>query len=126
MMIKRAIYLILICALTNFCCVKLKLLSKDGVKITGIILDGESKEVMIGQGVSEIDNQMNNTMTNMNGEFEIILENNIPVIVLDGHYEPIYVEIKKGQKNIIHIDKKLINRSRKTYQNGINLVKFEN
>ena len=126
MMIKRAKYLILILVLTNICCTNLKPLAENGVKITGIIYDGESKEVMIGQQVSEIKNLMNNTMTNINGEFEIILKNNVPVIILHGHYEPIYVEIIKGQNNKIYIDKKLLNRSKKIYKNAIKLIKPKN
>ena len=80
---------------------------------TGVIIDEESKQPIIGQSIYEYERHSNNTLTDTSGKFQIEFIGNKPVIELTGTYEPIIVEIEFHRKNIITLNNQTSQQSKK-------------
>ncbi|MEM9546449.1 MAG: hypothetical protein AAGA77_10785 [Bacteroidota bacterium] len=82
-----------------------------GKVIRGKIIDKESGEVFIGKQIREYGTYINAAMTNISGEFELVFKETIPIIILEGHYDPVHVSIKPDEYNIIEYGHKTIRKS---------------
>ena len=58
-------------------------------------------EAMIGLDIYEVDNILNGTVTDINGNFKLRFENDLPVIILTGSYYPLYARVHSDKFNLI-------------------------
>lgn len=103
--------LIFVCLLLSSCTNINKLGVEVPAKIIGRLINGETNSVMVAQEVSEYDNPLNKVSTDSKGEFEITLQNNIPVLVIHGFYNSILVKVEVDKRNDIVFNSKLIKES---------------
>ena len=84
--------------------------------VKGIIKEGENREPMIGQIVSDYNRIYNSAYTDTTGYFELKFQGDHPIVVLSGFYQPIYVQINPDEFNEIIIDEKLQKTSYKLHR----------
>jgi len=124
---KHFLLLIFVSICLSACSNTKPFVNAKGKVVKGVIvenLDGEgSMEHMIAMTVAECSNHFNNTMTNLEGEFEIKFEGTYSLVLLTGFYDGVYVELDANNFNRIVLDDKLLRQSRRLKKSVKKLLK---